>query len=136
MCEQSPDRVQVTIPSCSEEIDAGDGTTDIRCPFSSFKKLIGKTLKHACVADTLRPFVESLIVDEETMDKEPAAIRIWGVETSGSDRLNQSSEVAAVHETLLWAVSSCLILLFMVLSIRHTVRHRLRLRAFESIPLQ
>uniref|UniRef100_A0AAV1SZD6 Acid phosphatase n=1 Tax=Peronospora matthiolae TaxID=2874970 RepID=A0AAV1SZD6_9STRA len=133
--ENPPDRVQVTIPSCSKEIDAGDGTTDIRCPFSTFKKLIGKTLNHACVADTLRPFVESLI-DEETMDKESAANRIWGVETSGSGRLNNSSEVAAVHETLLWAVSSCLVLLFVVLMIRHTVRHHLRRQAFEAIPLQ
>ncbi|KAF1794243.1 Histidine phosphatase superfamily [Phytophthora cactorum] len=44
--ENRPDRVQVTIPSCSEEIDVGDGATDVRCPFSTFKKLIGKTLKH------------------------------------------------------------------------------------------
>lgn len=52
--------MQVIIPSCSEEVEIGSGKTDVRCAFSTFKQLIGKTLKHECVADTLRPFVDSL----------------------------------------------------------------------------
>ncbi|CAI5740205.1 unnamed protein product [Hyaloperonospora brassicae] len=116
--ENPPDRVQVTIPSCSEEMDIGDGTTDIRCPFSTFKKLIGKTLKHACVADTLRPFVESL-VDNERLDRESAKDRVRGVNTSDFGSLDDSPEAAAVLDTLVWAVSSCLVFFFVVLLQRH-----------------
>lgn len=59
-CRQPPDRVPIVIPLCSEEITLADGSTDVRCAFPTFKKLIGKSLKHECVADTLRPFVNSL----------------------------------------------------------------------------
>jgi hypothetical protein len=53
-----PDRVEVMIPYCSEE---KKNTSEIRCSFQKFQKLVGKILKHECVAGTLQPFVNSLI---------------------------------------------------------------------------
>jgi hypothetical protein len=121
--------VQVIIPSCSEEVDVGDGTTDVRCPFSTFKKLIGKTLKHVCVADTLRPFVESLTHGEK-LDKN-STLTTTVMETTASKQLPH----AAAFETLLWALFGTLILCFIVMLIRHAVKRRTERQKYGSIPM-
>jgi hypothetical protein len=131
--------VQVIIPSCSEEVDVGDGTTDVRCPFSTFKKLIGKTLKHVCVADTLRPFVESLTHGEK-LDKNSTltttvtmdlARDVEVMETNASKQLPH----AAAFETLLWALFGTPILCFIVMLIRHAVKRRTERQKYGSIPM-
>ncbi|UIZ22736.1 hypothetical protein KXD40_003801 [Peronospora effusa] len=136
-----PDRVQVIIPSCSEEIDIGDGTIDVRCPFSKFKKLIGKTLKHVCVADTLKPFVESL-TSEKKLDKNHALTttitmnRVLDVEISDSDSFDQPSKEAVAFEMLPWTVLSLFALCFVLFSIRHAVKRRMERQKYGTIPMR
>ncbi|KAE8892769.1 hypothetical protein PF007_g3779 [Phytophthora fragariae] len=135
--ENPPDRVQVIIPSCSEEVKLGDGATDVRCPFSTFKKLIGKTLKHVCVADTMRPFVDSLTHDQNTAHNSTLA-------TSTAMDLGRAVDIAATNqqphsiaafETLLWALFGALILCFITLLIRHAVKRRMEHQKYGSIPM-
>ncbi|KAF4133793.1 Histidine phosphatase superfamily (branch 2) [Phytophthora infestans] len=96
--ENPPNRVQVIIPSCSEEVDVGDGVTDVRCPFSAFKKLIGKTLKHVCVADTLRPFVDSLTTNSSTSTSTVTMDQTGDDEVSNVDTSSPSPKTAAALE--------------------------------------
>ncbi|ETN13506.1 hypothetical protein PPTG_08309 [Phytophthora nicotianae INRA-310] len=138
--ENPPDRVQVIIPSCSEEIDIGDGATDVRCPFSTFKKLIGKTLKHVCVADTLRPFVDSLIHEKITNHSTlTTAIKVDQVRSIGigsADTGKSLPKTTAVFEALLWTVFGVLILCFMVLLVRHIFNRHPERQKYGSIPMQ
>ncbi|KAL3671529.1 hypothetical protein V7S43_003449 [Phytophthora oleae] len=132
-----PDRVQVTIPSCLEEVDAGNGATDVRCPFSTFKKLIGKTLKHVCVAETLRPFVDSLTHAKKLVNSSSSTItipmdKVQDVEVSTAE----SPKTVAGFETLLWTVFGILIFCFVVVLIRHTVKRRMERQKYGSIPMQ
>lgn len=93
----------VIIPGCSEDVALPNGELDVRCSFLTFKKLIGKTLKHECVADTLKPFVDSLLYRD--------------VVASKSDHLQTLS-------TLAWVVFGVLVLVFLALSVRHAVLRR------------
>ncbi|GMF09700.1 unnamed protein product [Phytophthora lilii] len=138
--DQPPDRVQVIIPSCSEEVEIGGGVTDVRCPFSTFKKLIGKTLKHVCVADTLRPFVDSLSHRYSSKSN-------FTLTTTITTDLVRADDVAAVDtstqlqavpafETLLWTLFGVLILCFITLLIRHAVKRRMERQKYGSIPMQ
>ncbi|KAG7393890.1 hypothetical protein PHYPSEUDO_000067 [Phytophthora pseudosyringae] len=139
--ENPPDRVQVIIPSCSEEIDIGDGATDVRCPFSTFKKLIGKTLKHVCVADTLRPFVDSLTCEKKlanntTLRPTVTVDQVRGVETSNDDSSKHPPKSVAAFETLLWAMFGLLILCFVVLLVCHAIKRRMERQKYGAIPMQ
>lgn len=131
--ENPPDRVQVTIPSCSEEVHIGNGATEVRCPFSTFKKLIGKTLKHVCVAETLRPFVDSLTDAKKLVDKS-SSIRVIPMDQVHDAEVSTVESVAA-FETLLWTVFGILILCFIVLLVRHTIK-RVDRQKYGSIPMQ
>ncbi|KAL4144612.1 hypothetical protein PRNP1_013741 [Phytophthora ramorum] len=135
--ENPPDRVQVVIPSCSEEVDIGDGATDVRCPFSTFKKLIGKTLKHVCVADTLRPFVDGLSRQETFSENSTLTATIAmdlarGADISTADSFQQPRTAA----TLPWTLFGCMILCFVVLLIRHAIKRRMEQQKYGSIPMQ
>ncbi|KAI9916103.1 hypothetical protein PsorP6_008190 [Peronosclerospora sorghi] len=133
-----PDRVQVTIPSCSEEIDIGNGSIDVRCPFSKFKKLIGQTLKHVCVADTLRPFVESLTYASH--DSNPTVTstltQMRDVKIENSDDLNQSPKAVVTFETLEWTMFGILISFFIALLIRHNIKRRTKQQMYDAIPVE
>ncbi|CAH0475845.1 unnamed protein product [Peronospora belbahrii] len=139
--DSPPDRVQVIIPSCSEEMDIGDGKIDVRCPFSKFKQLIGKTLKHACVADTLQPFIESLTYAQK-LDRNrllPSTVksdRVREVEMSNPDSFDQPPNEAVAYETVPWTVVSLFALYFLVLSIRHVAKHRSERQKYGAIPMR
>lgn len=96
----------VTIPLCSEDVVLANGEIDVRCPFSTFKKLIGKTLKHECVADTLQPFVDSLLYKAATSD---------GSNDSRYDRVVSFS-------SLMYVIFGVLVLAFIALVVRHRRR--------------
>ncbi|KAI9989668.1 hypothetical protein PInf_019953 [Phytophthora infestans] len=134
--ENPPNRVQVIIPSCSEEVNVGDGVTDVRCPFLTFKKLIGKTLKHVCVADTLRPFVDSLtqkkMTNNFTFTSTVTMDQTGDVEVSDVDISSPSPKTAAALEASLWTMFGALILCFIVLLIHHAVKRR---QEYGSIPM-
>ncbi|TMW56571.1 hypothetical protein Poli38472_006581 [Pythium oligandrum] len=96
--------VPVMIPLCSDDVILPNGTIEVRCPFKTFKSLIGRTLKKECVADTLRPFVKSL-------------------SDNGSDPSDNSGGV--IHlSTLLWVVFGVLIASFLVIVGRHFLIRR------------
>ncbi|KAG6597882.1 uncharacterized protein IUM83_07692 [Phytophthora cinnamomi] len=138
--ENPPDRVQVIIPSCSEEFSLGDGATDVRCPFSTFKKLIGKVLKHDCVADTLRPFVDSL-THEQNSKSNPTRTRVIGmhlartVDAAVANTTSSQPHAVAAFETLLWTLFGVLIICFITLLIRHAVKYRMEHQKYGSIPM-
>ncbi|KAK1945000.1 Periplasmic AppA protein [Phytophthora citrophthora] len=135
--ENPPDRVQVTIPSCSEEVDIGNGATDVRCPFSTFKKLIGRTLKHGCVAETLRPFVDSLARTKKLVSSSSSTMNILMDQVQDVEASTvESPKAVAAFETVLWAVFGILILCFIVLLIRHAVKRRMERQKYGSIPMQ
>lgn len=91
----------IVIPLCSEEITLADGSTDVRCAFPTFKKLIGKSLKHECVADTLRPFVNSL------------------VNSNGGDHAH-----SRILSLLLWGLAGVLSLVTLGLLLRYIIHAR------------
>jgi hypothetical protein len=91
--------VPVTIPFCSEDELQADGSTLTVCPLEKFKTLIGETLKHECVADSLRPFVDSLNGNGSGGDKPSAA-------------------GTALH-VLLWMLFAVLIVVFFAVVARH-----------------
>lgn len=97
------------IPFCSEDVVLPDGSTDVRCSFATFKKLIGKTLKHECVADTLQPFVDSLLY--RAAQEAGTAGGKYGALLSFS--------------SLMWTVFGVLMFTFLALVARHTIRRRM-----------
>ena len=122
-------------------MDNGDGTIDVRCPFSKFKKLLGKTLKHVCVADTLKPFVDALS-NEKKLEKNHAQTttiamdRVPDVELSNSDSFDQPSKDAVAFEMLPWTVLGLFALCFVVLSIRHVVKRRMERQKYGALPMR
>ncbi|TYZ63886.1 hypothetical protein PybrP1_006249 [[Pythium] brassicae (nom. inval.)] len=110
-----PDRVPVTIPGCSEDVVLPSGAVDVRCSFLTFKKLLGKSLKHECVAPTLQPFVDSLLL---------RAAQDAGAATSERDAL-------LALPVLVWVVFGALVLAFVALALRHAVLKR-RARASST----
>ncbi|RLN02239.1 hypothetical protein BBJ28_00000229 [Nothophytophthora sp. Chile5] len=119
------------------EVDIGDGEKDVRCAFTTFKKLMGKTLKHECVADTLRPFVDSLVCDKNTKGG-PSATSTILTRAESSIETDSSSQTrpAASLETFLWIVFSALILCFVALMIHHVIKRRLERQKYGAIPAQ
>ncbi|RLN26176.1 hypothetical protein BBI17_001272 [Phytophthora kernoviae] len=135
--ENPPDRVQVIIPSCSEEVDIGNGLKDVRCPFKTFKTLISKTLKHVCVADTLRPFVDSLSHIKESSIKTARTTTTELAHAADTSKTNNSKQHAVeFFETLLWALFGVLMLCFITLVIRHAVKRRMERQKYGSIPMK
>ncbi|KAF1334664.1 hypothetical protein FI667_g1595, partial [Globisporangium splendens] len=109
-----PDRVPVIIPSCSEDVVLPNGEIDVRCPFSTFKKLIGKTLKHECVADTLQPFVDSLLYSAAKSD----------------DAKESRYDQIVSFSGLMYMIFGVLVLAFFALVIHH--RRRMSSRAAQK----
>lgn len=112
---QPPDRVPVIIPFCSEDVVLPNGEIDVRCSFAAFKKLIGKTLKHECVADTLQPFVDSLLY------------RAAQADTAGS-----KYDALLSFSSLMWTVFGVLVFAFLALVIRHAIRRRMSSRSAQK----
>lgn len=112
-CTQPPDRVPVTIPGCSEDVVLSSGKVVVRCSFLTFKKLIGKALKHECVADTLQPFVDALLVRAAHEDAGDAA----ATTTTTTDAL-------LALPILVWVVFSVFVVAFVALAVRHAVLKR------------
>uniref|UniRef100_K3WGU2 Histidine acid phosphatase n=1 Tax=Globisporangium ultimum (strain ATCC 200006 / CBS 805.95 / DAOM BR144) TaxID=431595 RepID=K3WGU2_GLOUD len=112
--DNPPDRVSVIIPSCSKDVVLPNGEIDVRCPFSTFKKLIGKTLKHECVADTLQPFVDSLLYSAAKSD----------------DAKESRYDQVVSFSGLMYTIFGVLVFAFFALVIRH--RRRMNSRATQK----
>ncbi|DBA04020.1 TPA: hypothetical protein N0F65_009367 [Lagenidium giganteum] len=104
-----PDRVPLVIPMCSEEVEIGNNKTEVRCPFKTFKNLMGRSLKHECVADTLRPFIDSLNTVAPT-NPAPAT--------------STQTQSAGPLTTLLWVAFVFVMCIFVAFLVRHYCRSR------------
>jgi hypothetical protein len=113
--QNPPDRVPVIIPFCSEDVVLPNGSIDVRCSFSTFKKLIGKTLKHECVADTLQPFVDSLLY-----------------QAAQADTANSKYDELLSLSNLMWMIFGVLMFAFLALVARHTIRRRMNSSAAQK----
>ncbi|KAJ0399489.1 hypothetical protein P43SY_003366 [Pythium insidiosum] len=105
--DHPPNVVPVIIPECSRDVRLSDGSIDVRCSFADFKALMSRSLKHECVADTLRPFIDS----------------IDGRSGGGSS----SDSAHALHlPVFLWVAFVALVAVFVGIVIRHFVGERRR----------
>lgn len=104
------------IPFCSEDVVLPSGAIDVRCSFATFKKLIGKTLKHECVADTLQPFVDSLLYRA----------------AQEADTAGSKYDALLSFSSLMWTVFGMLVFAFLALVIRHTIRRRMSSSAAQK----
>lgn len=111
-----PERVPLVIPLCSEEVVDLRGDSELRCPFSKFKSLIGRTLKHECVADTLRPYVDSLTSELSI-----------GKPNTGFD------DDATSLRTVMWLSAAALGLAFVGFAGRHYHRSRVQMKHLQSV---
>ena len=113
--------MEIVLPLCSTEVDVGHGETDVRCPFTTFKTLIGKSLKHECVADTLRPFVDSLgSKDHKISDAS-------GINRPATTAIAHDAATAASFSLVMWVLFSALIVAFITMLGRHFL-HQQRVR--------
>ncbi|RHY40426.1 hypothetical protein DYB38_011512, partial [Aphanomyces astaci] len=56
-----PDRVEVTIPHCSQDVVLPNGTAAVRCTFTDFKQAAGLAIRQQCVSPTLAKYAATLL---------------------------------------------------------------------------
>ncbi|OQR84358.1 hypothetical protein ACHHYP_13485 [Achlya hypogyna] len=74
--QNPPIRVPVSIPQCSQDVVLPSNKVQVQCRFVDFKATVGKSVRHACVSESLQSYAS-------TLWNAPPVQFVWSIEIVG-----------------------------------------------------